>query len=146
MGCLVCDNQIRIDSLAQLFALEPLRLCGRCLPNLIPANSDNSLFKDNEWIRSVIDRLNRGDLVLVKLFEKRMHSLLRKKLRNYSVEIMNPKKEIPYPWMEVLYQQAVKGTKRENIDPSAEVLFINLETEENTKNQISILEKNLISD
>ena len=142
MKCLVCDSTIRIDSLKQLFSPEPLRLCGRCVPNLVPSKSPDILFENNEWMRSVIDKLNQGDLVLLELFKNPLRKvLLRKEWKNHSIKVERLEKDVPYPWLDILYQQVWQDNQPKKIVPSAEHVTLSVEKEKNTKSQIAILEK-----
>ena len=142
MKCVVCDNTIRIDSLKQLFSPEPLQLCGRCAPNLVSSKSPDTLFEDNEWMRSVIDKLNQGDLVLLELFKNPLRKvLLRKEWKNHSIKVERLEKDVPYPWLEILYQQVWQDNQPQKMVLSAEHMTLSVEKEKNTKSQIAILEK-----
>jgi len=142
MRCLVCDNEIRINCLKQLFSFQPLRICSRCSVNLIPSVEVGILFQRNEWMESVIDKLNQGDLVLIELFKNELLKQLScKEWKNYRVEAANLDKEIPYPWLEILVQQVKKDTKEEVLVSVADVLVITVVKEKNVKNQIGIFEK-----
>jgi len=142
MRCLICDNEIRIDSLKQLFSVEPLRLCSRCSSNFVPSDEAGTLFQYNEWVVSVIDKLKQGDLVLIELFKKELvKKLSRKEWKNYRVTVENPNQEIPYPWLEILVQQVEKDAKQDVLVASDDVLVVTVEKAKNVKNQIGIIEK-----
>ena len=142
MRCLVCDNEIRIDSLKQLFSLRPLRLCSRCAVNLVPSVEVGALFLRNEWIESVIDKLNQGDLVLIELFkDELLKQLSRKEWKNYQIEVEKPDKEMPYPWLEILVKRVKADVKEEVLVAKTDVLVVTVEKEKDVKNQIGIFEK-----
>ena len=140
MKCLVCDNEIRIDSLKQLFSPQPLRLCSRCSVNLVPAVEAGTLFQRNEWMDTVIERLNRGDLVLIELFKKELlKKISQKEWRGYQIMTENPVQEMPYPWLEILVQQVEKDAKANISECSADVLTLTVEKAKNVENQIGII-------
>ena len=142
MKCLVCDSPIRIDSLKQLFSIEPLRLCSRCSVNLVPSVEAGILYQRNEWVVAVIDKLNQGDLVLLELLKNKLQrEMQRKGWQNYQIEVAKPDQEMPYPWLEILVEQLKKNMKTESSVLSTDALVIMVEKEKNTKNQIGILEK-----
>ena len=138
MRCLVCDNDIRIDTLKQLFALHPLSLCSRCAQHLIPKSAD-VLYEDNEWIRSVIDKLNQGDMALIQLFENSLQkTLLKKGVIRSQLQIVEAKADLPYPWLEILVDNILKKSQREDLEPSAEVLVVAVEKQESVGNQVVV--------
>jgi len=141
MKCVVCDNEIRIDTLKQLFSLDPLLLCNRCAQYLIPKSAD-VLYDDNEWIRSVIDRLNQGDIVLIKLFKNQLQkALLKKGAINSKIKIIEAKQDLPYPWLEILIDSIMTDLKRDinNTTPSAELIVVAVEKQKNADRQIVIV-------
>ena len=139
MRCIVCDNDIRIDTLKQLFALAPLLLCGRCSQNLIPKSAD-VLYEDNEWIRLVIDRLNQGDIALIQLFKKDLKkALLNKDVVNSKVEVIEIKEDLPYPWLEILVDDVVGDSKRNTLEKPAESFVVAVEKQERVSHQIVVV-------
>ena len=144
MNCIVCDNDIRIDSLKKLFALKPALLCSSCSQYLIPKSLD-ILYEDNEWIRSVIDKLNQGDIALIELFKNRLQRALSKKGAIHTkVKIIETKQDFPatnspYPWLEILLDSIMFDSKRGNLVTSAEFIVVTVEKEKNTTHQIAII-------
>lgn len=140
MRCLVCDHEIRIDSLRQLFALKPLRLCSRCAVNLVPSAEANTLFERNEWLEAVIAKLNQGDLVLVELFKAELVRKLKStKWRKHRIEIEQPVHDLPFFWLEILVTAVEKEIKiAVPIDATA-VLVVTVEQgESDEKDKIAI--------
>jgi len=139
MKCLVCDNDIRVDTLNQLFSLQPLKLCGRCSPNLRP-KSKEVLFEDNEWIRAVIDKLNQGDIALVQLFENSLRkALIRKKIVDSKLKIIESRDDLPYPWLEILVNRVLNDSKKETSVSSNAEFAIGVVKEENANLGISLI-------
>ena len=139
MKCIVCDNNISIDSLKQLFALRPLLLCSRCSQNLIPKSAD-VLYEDNEWIRSVIDKLNQGDIVLIELFKGSLRKVLSKKeVIDSKIKIIEAKEDLPYPWLEILIDSIKLDSKRRDLTTSTEFIIVAVEKQKNADRQIVIV-------
>ena len=139
MKCLVCDNDIRIDSLKQLFAFQPLLLCSRCSQNLIPKSAD-ILYADNEWMRTVIDKLNRGDIALIQLFKNDLKKALSKKRAvNSKLKIIEAKQDLPYPWLEILLNSIGFIPLANNQNTQAESIVVAVEKQTNTSTQIAIV-------
>ena len=140
MKCLVCDHDIRVDSLKQLFALQPLLLCCRCSQNLIPKSAD-VLYSDNDWIRTVIEKLNRGDLALIQLFKNDLQSALSKKgAVNSKIKIIEAKQDLPYPWLEILVSRIGFVALDGSLMPPADSIVVAVEKQENTHYQIAIID------
>jgi|GEM_PF-1460631 len=138
MKCIVCDNDIRIDTLKQLFALQPLLLCSRCAHYLIPKSVD-VLYEDNDWIRSVVDKLNQGDIALIELFKTPLQkALIKKAAVNFKVKVIKAKDDLPYPWLEILVNSVMKKSRMEALMPSTETLVIAVEKQEDVEVQVSI--------
>ena len=146
MKCLVCDNNIKIDSLKKLFALQPLLLCSRCSQNLIPKSAD-VLYEDNEWMRFVIDKLNQGDIVLIEIFKNRLQRALSKKgAINSKLKIIESKQDLPgsknylpYPWLEILIDSIRSDSKGGCPATSVETFVVAVEKEKNTDHQVAII-------
>jgi len=139
MKCIVCDNDIRIDSLKLLFALRPPLLCSRCSQNLIP-KSANVLYEDNEWIRSIIDKLNQGDILLIELFKNSLRkTLLKKGAINSKIKIIEAKQDLPYPWLEILIDSLELDSKKRNLNTSMKSIVVAVEKQKNVDYQIVIL-------
>ncbi|MCL1990947.1 MAG: hypothetical protein FWG67_08675 [Defluviitaleaceae bacterium] len=139
MTCIACDNSIRIETLKQLFALKPLLLCGRCSEYLIPKSTE-ILYEDNEWIRTIIDRLNQGDLVLIQLFKRHLQkALIKKGTLKSKMIIIESKEALPYPWLEILVESIIKKDKKIIFSPSRDELLITVEKQKNVKSQISLI-------
>jgi len=135
----VCDNDIRIDSLKQLFSLEPPLLCSRCAQHLIPKSAD-VLYEDNEWIRSVIDRLNQGDIMLIQLFRNRLQKVLSKKrVLNSRVKIIEAKPNLPYPWLEILVESVVVDANGGALDGGADVIVVTVCKKDNVNHQVAVI-------
>jgi len=140
MRCLVCDNEIRIDTLKQLFSVQPLILCSRCSENLIPKSAD-ILFEDNEWLRGVVDKLNQGDLALIQLFENHLQRALVKKGALHSqIKTIEMKEDSPYPWLEILVDNIAKEKRKgTSSSKSNDEFIIAVEPKESVDLQISLL-------
>jgi len=109
--------------------------------NLIPSVEAGTLFQHNEWLDSVIDKLNQGDLVLVELFKKELiKQLSRKEWKNHRVEIEKLDQNVPYPWLEILVGQVKKDVKQEVFGAGTDVLLIAVVKTKNLDNQIGIFE------
>lgn len=105
MNCLVCDNQIRIDSVGQLFAFSPLLLCGKCAPFLVPS-SGVPLFEGNPWMTEVIKRLDKGDLALIQLFEPAFRKAFKRLgIGIDEVTVVGDFEALPYPWLQILTEK-----------------------------------------
>jgi len=88
----------------------------------------------------VIERLNRGDLVLIELFKKELlKKISQKEWRGYQIMTENPVQEMPYPWLEILVQQVEKDAKANISECSADVLTLTVEKAKNVENQIGII-------
>lgn len=130
MRCIRCDNEIRINTLKQLFAWQPLLLCGHCSPNLVSKSTD-FLFEDNEWMRSVIDKLNQGDLILIQLFKNELKKALAKhSTEHLKIEIIESKKDLPYPWLEILVNSVMKDAEIDASNASIGRLIVAVEKQE----------------
>ena len=146
MKCIVCDNDIKVDSMRQLFALQPLLLCSRCSQNLVPKSAD-VLYEDNEWIRSVIDKLNQGDIVLIELFRNDLQrALSKKRVINSKIRIIEAKQNLskaknysPYPWLEILVDSIGFDSKGKCLTNSAEAIVITVEKQKNANHQVAII-------
>lgn len=139
MICQVCDTEIRIDSLKQLFAWKPLLLCGRCAPHLIP-KSGRILFEDNDWISGVIDKLNQGDLVLLALFEQPLKKALKKqKINTAQMLIIEDKKELTYPWLKILVDRVAKSIQIDEEKMSTETLIVAVKAQAEGDNQLILV-------
>jgi len=141
MRCVVCGNDIRIDSLKQLFAPQPLLLCSSCSQNLVPKSAD-VLYEDNEWIQSVINKLNQGDIVLIELFKRSLRkTLLKKGAVNSRIKIIEAKQDLPYPWLEILIDSIGLYSKEGSLDSSAESIVVAVKKQKNINHQIAIIEE-----
>jgi len=135
MKCIVCNNDIRIDSLKQLFALQPILLCNNCSKNLIP-KSIEVLYEDNEWIRTVIDKLNRGDIVLTKILKNRLQkTLLKKRATKSKIKIIEADENLPYPWLEILLDSIELNSKEED----SESIIVTVYKQKNANHQVAII-------
>ena len=139
MKCVVCDNDIRIDTLKQLCALNPLLLCSHCSQNLVLKSAD-VLYDDNEWIRFVIDKLNQGDIALTQLFKNDLQkALLKKKVTHVNIKIIEAKKDLPYPWLEILIDSIRLDSKDHHLATSLESVVVAVEKQKDASNQIVIV-------
>jgi len=136
MRCLVCDNDIKIDTLKQLFSIQPLKLCGRCSESLIPKSID-ILFHDNEWMRVVVDRLNQGDLALICLFRNQLQkALVKKGAMNAHIKVIEMREDSPYPWLEILMESILKERKENPYYTPMDEFVIAVEMDESVCYQI----------
>ena len=101
MKCLVCDDEMSINTLSVLLSLEPLLLCARCSKHLIKSKEANILYEQNDWLLAVIDRLNQGDLELRKIFSSDLKMALKPHL-DEGVFLETGGAKAPYPWLEIL--------------------------------------------
>jgi hypothetical protein len=108
--------------------------------NLVPSVEAGALFQRNEWMVSVMDKLNQGDLVLLELFKKELlKKLARKEWQNYRVVVENPNQELPYPWLEILVQQVRKDAKQKASVVQDDILVITVEKVKGVENQLGIM-------
>lgn len=139
MKCLVCDRMIRIETLKQLFSLQPLKLCLHCSIQLVP-KSDNVLFEENIWLHDVVARLNKGDLILLEIFKKRLKRLLKQ--GNYCLEDMDViefNEDLPFPWLHILFKE-IKGELKQDLSPEGKsTLVLAVVKQENHLNQLIIM-------
>ena len=145
MKCLVCDNNIRINTLKQLSSPQPLLLCAHCSQNLVP-KSVNVLYNDNEWIRTVIGKLNQGDIALIQLFKNDLQKALSKKKAIHSnIKIIEAKndssgiKTSPYPWLEILVDSIKLASKDRYLGSRTESIIVAVEKQKNISNQVAIV-------
>ena len=111
MKCLVCDNPIRIDTLKQLFSPDPPLLCSRCQAQLIK-KSNRILYEANDWIKDVIERLNRGDVVLARMFSRDLKKLIQKAGgASACIKVVETKDDLPYPWLDILVREVIPKEK-----------------------------------
>ena len=105
MKCLVCHQLIIINRFQELLALESPLLCVSCQSQLIPKKG-GVLFEENKWLKSVIERLNKGDIILTKLFINSFYSEIKRRLKYQNeIKILDYSSNIPYPWMAILLNQ-----------------------------------------
>jgi len=106
---------------------------------LIPKSTD-VLFEDNEWIRTVVDKLNQGDLALVELFKKHLKkALIQKEALNSDIKIIEMKQDSPYPWLEILVESILKERQKNSSSSLANEFVITVEKKENVNAQIHLL-------
>lgn len=138
MKCLVCDNEIRINTLKQLLAPSPLLLCGRCEQYLVPRQGD-ILFEDNEWMHQMIEKLNQGDMILIHLLKPHLKAALQKKKATISnVTVVEYSDELSYPWLEILVNEVLNPSSSQR-NTSTELLVVSVLAQGNTPNQILII-------
>jgi len=111
MKCLVCDSQMRLDTLQQTFSIQPLFLCNRCSSQLKRV-SNTILFEKNEWTMNVIDRLNRGDIILIKIFEFNLDKLLKKDSFKNRRLVYVPEKECVIDWVGLLVKDKLTNQSK----------------------------------
>jgi len=138
MKCLVCDNNIRINTLKQLCTPHPLLLCAHCSQNLV-SKSVNVLYNDNDWIRTVIAKLNQGDIALIQLFKNDLQKALSKKKATHSNIKIIEVKNLPYPWLEILVSSIRLDSKDHYLGSRSESIVVAVEKQENTSNQVAIV-------
>ncbi|MBQ4164423.1 MAG: hypothetical protein IJD87_05020 [Turicibacter sp.] len=118
MKCLVCHQPIVINRFQELLALESPLLCVPCQTQLIPKKGE-TLFEENEWLKSVIERLNKGDIILTELFINSFYFEIKRRLKyQQQICILNYGSNIPYPWMVILLdrvKQKLTSLERERI-------------------------------
>jgi len=105
MKCLVCHQPIVINRFQELFALEVPLLCVPCQTQLI-RKKRGALYEENEWLKSVIQRLNKGDIILTELFINSFYFEIKRRLKDqHQICILNYGSNSPYPWMGILLDQ-----------------------------------------
>ena len=130
MKCLVCFQLITINNFQDILTMEAPCVCHKCKQYLI-GGKQNHLFKQNEWLMSVIERLEKGDFVLLQLFIPRYVKEIKRQLRcNQTITILNMTGKGPYPWGEVLIEQLEKIFSKK--DMNRVKLVLPHEVEENT--------------
>ena len=65
MKCLVCHQLIVINRFKEVLSIQSPLLCVSCQNQMI-RKKGGLLFEENEWLKSVIERLNKGDIILTK--------------------------------------------------------------------------------
>ena len=108
MKCLVCNQHIVINRFKELLTLEYPLLCVPCQTHLI-RKKGGALFEENEWLKSVIERLNKGDIILTELFINSFYFEIKRRLKyQHQICILNYSSNSPYPWMVILLDQVKK--------------------------------------
>lgn len=97
MRCLVCHQFIGINRFQELLALEPPLICTSCKQYLIKKKGP-CLFEQNEWICEVLERLEKGDFILIQLFISAYYKEIKRQLKLKShIMILNSVSSSPYP-------------------------------------------------
>lgn len=97
MRCLVCYQFIVINRFQELLSLEPPIICATCQQYLVRKKGP-CLFEQNEWMTEVVERLKKGDLILVQLFISAYYQEIKRQLKLKShIMILNPVSPGPYP-------------------------------------------------
>lgn len=105
MKCLVCHQLIIINRFQELLSLESPLLCVSCQSQLIRKKGE-VLFQENEWLKSVIERLNKGDIILTRIFINSFYSEIKRRLKYQNpIKILDYSSNSPYPWMVILLDQ-----------------------------------------
>lgn len=139
MICLICEVDIRIETLQQLFSVKPLMMCNRCQPLLVK-KSKTIIYEENEWIRQIISRLDRGDLALLEIFKADFEKALKTNLAfNKKIIIIEEKNEIPYPWLQILFDSISKGLANGDENAKNEELIIAVDKKKNPEAHITLL-------
>lgn len=102
MKCLVCHQPIVINRFQELLSLESPLLCVTCQTQFI-RKKEGALFEENDWLKSVIERLNKGDIILIELFINSLYYEIKRRLKDQSqISVFNHTFNSPYPWMIIL--------------------------------------------
>lgn len=107
MNCLVCHNVIRINRLQELFLWEEPKLCVICKSQLKPY-TNRVLYQQNQWLDTVIRRLNQGDICLNQIFFRTLSSAIKKHASAVGeIVILQSSDPLrpPYPWLEILVSE-----------------------------------------
>ena len=138
MRCLVCDNDIRIATLKQLFSLQPLMICNRCEAGLQPSSS-TTLFEPSDVIETIVRRLDQGDLVLLDILKRPFIRLLKSSFKNISsfIVIDSEATSLPYPWLDILVTEVQRHLPKK-LSTSGEILYVTRRSQNELKNQIAI--------
>ena len=116
MRCLVCNNDIRIATLKQIFSPQPLILCDRCDAGLRPASS-TTLFETTDVIQTIVARLDRGDLILLDILKRPFIRLFKKYHQNISSLTAVEAASGVYPWEKMLAADVMLAIGK-RLDPS----------------------------
>ena len=105
MKCLVCHQLIVINRFKEVLSIQSPLLCVSCQNQMI-RKKGGLLFEENEWLKSVIERLNRGDIILTKLFINSFYVEIKRRLKyQHQIYILDYSANSPYPWMVILLDQ-----------------------------------------
>jgi len=114
MECLVCSETIAISGFLDLFSLRSPKLCHRCRPNLRPG-SDKAIFQDSPWLRDVISRLDKGDLVLLEVLRGEMYKTLLGRLKVGEVVVASLEGPKSSHWLPALLDNLPRKTCRKDL-------------------------------
>ena len=113
MKCLFCDQLIRIETFSQLISLRPILLCNTCDKHLVK-QSEDILYKKNDWLASAIERLNRGDLELRKIFVDHLKNLIKKRgIDITEIKVVNYLDSV-FPWLEIILSEIDSSFEADN--------------------------------
>ena len=105
MKCLVCHQLIVINRFKEVLSIQSPLLCVSCQNQMI-RKKGGLLFEENEWLKSVIERLNKGDIILTELFINSFYVEIKRRLKyQHQIYILDYSANSPYPWMVILLDQ-----------------------------------------
>lgn len=126
MRCLVCHQFIVINRFQELLAFEAPCICATCQQYLIKKKGP-CLFEQNDWIDKVIERLEKGDLILVQLFISAYWKEIKKQLKLKSqVMILNYVSAAPYPWIDILLEEVEKRLSKQERE-KLQLIFVSVD-------------------
>ena len=122
MKCLVCHQEIIINRFHDFLSLNPLELCDRCESSFIQKKGP-VLFEDNDWLQQVIARLEKGDMILIKLFLSFFEREAKRQLKTQDqVTVLEFNTRGPYPWFSILMEQV-----KQKLPSSTTLLLVSAE-------------------
>lgn len=122
MKCLVCYQEITIHRFHDLLSVGPIDLCAHCELSFNRKRGP-ILFEDNDWLQQVIARLEKGDMILIKLFLSSFNREIKRqlKIRN-QVTVLEFNALGPYPWFFILMEQV-----KQRLPSSTTLLLVSVE-------------------
>lgn len=122
MNCLVCHEEITINRFHDFLSPKPLDLCAHCELSFSKKRGP-ILFEDNDWLQQVIARLEKGDIILIKLFLSSFEREAKRQLKTQDqAMVLEFKTRGPYPWFSILMEQV-----KQKLPSSTTLLLVSAE-------------------
>jgi len=126
MPCLVCHDHIAISGFQLVFSWKEPLLCQRCSPHL-KMGSGSKVFVYNEWLQTVVDRLEKGDVALLEILRPAVGKKMSEPLKRKKAVVACHSKAPPiYPWLSML----AKSIQAKPIRPEEKSVTISLNDSE----------------